>query len=117
MALDVPTGAHAIRGEDAAGREVWSLALGEATAHSEVDDLLAAGKAGRSVESAARLKQIIAAGPEAERGPAEAAYARLQLALGNVEEAEPAFRQSIAAARAEGRLSDAVRDGKVWSGR
>ena len=54
--------------------------------------------------------------PGAARGPAEAAYARIQLALGNVEEAEAAFRRSIAAARADGRLSDAVRDGTalVW---
>jgi tetratricopeptide (TPR) repeat protein len=114
--VDVPAGAHAVRAEDAAGREVWSLVIGEAAPHADIDNLLAAGKAGKSKESAARLQQIIAAGPQDARGPAEAAYARIQLALGNVEEAEPAFRRSMAAARAEGRLSDVVRDGValVW---
>ena len=113
--LEVPPGARAISAADAAGREVWSLALGEAASHAEIDDLLVAGKAGKSAESAARLKQI-AGEPGAARGPAEAAYARIQLALGNVEEAEAAFRRSIAAARADGRLSDVVRDGTalVW---
>ena len=50
------------------------------------------------------------------RGPADAAYGRLQLALADMDEAEPAFRRSIAAARADGRLSDAVLDGNsiVW---
>jgi tetratricopeptide (TPR) repeat protein len=115
VSLEVPAGARAISAADAAGREVWSLALGEATSHGEIDDLLVAGKAGKSAESAARLKQI-AAEPGAARGPAEAAYARIELAIGNVEEAEAAFRRSIAAARAEGRLSDVVRDGTalVW---
>ena len=115
VSLEVPPGARAISAADSAGRKVWSLALGEAASHAEIDELLVAGKAGKSTESAARLKQI-AAEPGAARGPAEAAFARIQLALGNVEEAEAAFRRSIAAARADGRLSDVVRDGTalVW---
>ena len=116
LVFEVPGGARSLGARNADGQEVWALALGEAASHAEIDQLLATGRAGKHRESSLRLKEIAASGPPAMRGPADAAYGRLQLALADMDEAEPAFRRSIAAARADGRLSDAVLDGNsiVW---
>jgi tetratricopeptide (TPR) repeat protein len=95
--------------------EVWSLAVDQAIPHSEIDDLVVAGKRG-DPGAAPRLRNIIDKGDPHLRGRAEAGYARVMLARGDMNEAEPAFRRALAADRAEGRLSDEMRDGValIW---
>src|SRR4029079_7878886 len=64
-----------------------------------------------------RGRALIDGGPPAVRGPAEAGYGRVMLARGDVEKAEPALRRALEADRAEGRLSDEMKDGSalLWA--
>ena len=71
---------------------------------------MAVGRTGRYAEALAGLETLMARAPAAQRGLVSAAVGRMALGLGNVERAEPAFRASIAAAAADGRISDVVRD-------
>jgi hypothetical protein len=115
VALRVPAGASRIAALNAAGGEVWSLALGAARGRSSIDGLLAAGKKG-DAQAAPRLREMAASRDAADRGPATAALGRLALARGKMDEAEPALRRAMAGARAEGRVSDVVLDATalIW---
>jgi tetratricopeptide (TPR) repeat protein len=117
ISVQVPAGAQRI---SALGHQndvaVWSLALGTARLHPEIDELVLAGKRGDS-RAAPRLRALIESGAPELRGPAEAGYGRVMLAQGEMQEAERAFRQALAADRAEGRLSDEMRDASalLWA--
>jgi tetratricopeptide (TPR) repeat protein len=99
------------------GQAIWSLAVSDARVHAEVDELLKRGKQGEYQQASARLKEIVAKGDNEIRGPAEAALGRLELARGNLAQAEPALRSAMAAAKREGRLSDEMRDAStlIWA--
>ena len=96
--------------------EIWSLALGEGITHPDIDELVVAGKKGDQ-RAASRLREIVENGDPSVVGPAQAAYGRVMLARGEMNEAEPALRRALAADRAEGRLSDEMRDGTalIWA--
>ncbi len=114
LAFAVPAGAREVT-VTAPDGGTWSLAVGEAVAHKEVDELLARGKGGDPKAVLGRLRQLADA-PDGPRGQAEAAYGRLQLALSDMAAAEPALRRSMGIAREEGRVSDEMRDGSalIW---
>jgi cellulose synthase operon protein C len=110
MSVGVPSGAHRLSAVRSADRvSVWWLALGTATAHQELDELVVAGKHG-DPQAPARLRALIDDGPADLRGPALAGYGRVMLAQGDVQTAERALREALAADRREGRLSDELRD-------
>jgi CHAT domain len=117
LTVEVPPGVKTISLADPTGRVRWSLGIGEVTAHEQIDKLLARGRSGKFDEALADLEILRERATSDERGPASAAIGRMALALGQVGRAEPAFRASIAAAMAEGRIADVVRDGSalVWA--
>ncbi|MES1205861.1 MAG: CHAT domain-containing protein [Pseudomonadota bacterium] len=116
LTVQVPTGARTLelRDPDAPGAAPrWSLALADARTHDEIDRLVAVGRGGKYDEALKELETFRAHAAPPERGPADAAIARMALALGKVEQAEAAFRAALAAARAEGRIADFVKDGSA----
>ena len=117
LGVNVPPGSREIQLKDASDHAEWSLTLAEATPHAEIDRLLALGRTGKYAEALAGLEARRAGAPAPERGPNDAAIGRMALALGKVDRAESALRASIAAAEAEGRIADVVKDGAalLWS--
>lgn len=120
LTVDVPAGARRIEVRNREGATRWSLAIGETkrgVVQDEIDRLVRIGRTGRYADALTGLDALFARTPAAERGPVNAAIGRMALGLGNVERAEPAFRASIAAAEADGRVSDVVRDGSglLWA--
>jgi tetratricopeptide (TPR) repeat protein len=117
LTVDVPVGAHKIEIRDAVGRSRWSLPVADARLHQEIDRLVALGRTGRYADALAGLEALRARASSDERGQADAAIARMAIALGQVDRAEPAFRSSIAAAKAEGRIADVAKDsaGLLWA--
>ena len=69
--------------------------------------LVAAGKTGDAAASA-KLRALRDDPDPAVRAAAEAGYGRVMLARGEMKEAEPALRHCLAAARADGRLSEEI---------
>lgn len=122
FAFTIPPGARRIVASatvaaDGRPAVLWSLPLATAADRHQIEALLASGKHGETEAAAKQLLDIAVGGPVVLRGAAIAAYARLQLHLGNGSEAEAAFRRALAAARAEGRASDEMRDGHalIWA--
>jgi len=123
LTVEVPAGARALRlrpdGPSDVGASRWSLAVADVTppageagaGQAEIARLLALGRAGRYADALAGLTRFRRTAAPADRGPADAAIGRMALALGDVDQAERAFRASIAAAKVEQRVSDVVRDG------
>jgi cellulose synthase operon protein C len=93
-------------------REVWSLPLGEATLHPDIDDLVLAGKRGEP-QAAARLREIADTGEATRRAAAEMGYGRVMLARGDANQAVPALRRAMDLERAAGRASEEMRVGTV----
>ncbi|MBC8134130.1 MAG: CHAT domain-containing protein [Deltaproteobacteria bacterium] len=95
----------------------WSLPIREAVPHVQIDRLIALGRSGEYEKALQGLEQLRTHAKAEERGPADAAIGRMALGLGRVERAESAFRASIAAAKAEGRMNDVMRDGSalLWA--
>lgn len=117
LEIEIPAEARALALVDAAGRAVRTLALSRAQTYSQIEALVARGRSGEYQEALDELEKLRAEAPDATQGPADAAIARMALALGNVTRAEPAFRSAIAAATRDGRIGDAVRDGSalLWA--
>ncbi|HEY4184233.1 MAG TPA: CHAT domain-containing protein [Polyangia bacterium] len=110
LTVAVPAGARRVELDEDGGPARWSLTIAEAPSRPAVEHLLAEGHGGKYAEALAGLEALRAGTPPDERGPVDAAIGRMALALGNVPRAEPAFRASIAAATADGRIADVVRD-------
>jgi tetratricopeptide (TPR) repeat protein len=110
LTVDVPAGARRVEIRDAEGRAQWSLSLGEAKVHDEIERLVAVGRTGKYEDALRGLEALRPRARPDERGPTDAAIGRMALALGKVDRAEPAFRSSIAAAKADGRINDVMKD-------
>ena len=117
LTIDVPFGVKRLELRDDGGRPEWSLAIGEAMPNGEIEELVTLGRSGKYEEAVSRLEALRTRQAVQGRGQTDAAIARVMLDLGRVDRAEPAFRASIAAAKAEGRTSDVVRDSAalVWA--
>ena len=117
ITLDVPQGTRRLTLSGAGGEARWALSLAEAPAHEDIDRLVTLGRTGKYQEALVGLQALQDHHVPAERGPIEAAIGRMTLALGHVDLSEPHFRSAMAAAKAEGRLSDVVKDGAglLWA--
>ena len=117
LTLNVPAGARQVRLEDAGGGIRWSLAIGTAHAHEQIDEIVTLGRSGKYEDALGMLERLRASVPAEDRGPTDAAIGRMALALGKIDRAESAFRSSISAAQTEGRLVDVVKDGAalLWA--
>jgi tetratricopeptide (TPR) repeat protein len=120
LTVEVPAGASRLEVRNREGATRWSLAIGETKRgplEEEIDRLVKLGRTGKYADALAGLDALFARTPASQQGPVHAAIGRMALGLGNVERAEPAFRASIAAAEADGRVSDVVRGGDalLWA--
>ncbi len=115
--FDVPVGARTVAITNAGGRVQWSLTLGDAKVHDDIARLVAIGRGGKYEDALLGLEALRTRAGAGQQGPADAAIARMALALGKVDRAERAFRAAIAAAKSEGRIADVVRDGAglLWA--
>jgi hypothetical protein len=116
VTLEVPAGARqlTVTGPDG-GPLLLVMAIEAASGPSSVDRLVTAGKEG-DLDATARLRELATHAEPSRRGPAEAGLGRVMLARGRMNEAEPDLRAALVADRAEGRLSDEMRDGAalIW---
>jgi len=116
VTLEVPAGARqlTVTAPDG-GPLLLAMALEAASGPSSLDRLVTAGKEG-DLDATARLRELAAHAEPSRRGPAEAGLGRVMLARGRMNEAEPSLRAALVADRAEGRLSDEMRDGAalIW---
>jgi tetratricopeptide (TPR) repeat protein len=117
LTVELPLESRRVEIWDDHGHKEWSLTIVQASQHEEIDSLLALGRSGKYEDALARLEEVRKRATALDQGPADAAIARMALALGRVDRAEQAFRTSIAAAKAEGRIHDVVKDsaGLFWA--
>jgi tetratricopeptide (TPR) repeat protein len=115
LSLEIPLGASVVEVREPQEGARWRLMIGPQRRprreEEEIARWLAAGRAGRYAEALASLLALRASVSPESAGILSAAIGRMALGLGDAERAETAFRTSISAAEAEGRLSDVVRDG------
>jgi tetratricopeptide (TPR) repeat protein len=115
--LQVPTTSARLWLDGNDRQSPWDLRLRTPSHHEDLDALLSKGRTGEYQGAYDGLKALRTRVTRTEQGPVDAGIGRMALALGKVDEAEVALRASFAAAEADGRVADVIRDGAalVWA--
>ena len=115
--VEVPAGARRVAMTIARGTAsgTWALALSAPVPVPALDDAAARRAAGELEEAADALRAALVTLPEAARGRAHGALARIALQQGRARDAVTQFERAVAANRASGRRSDAASDALTWA--
>jgi tetratricopeptide (TPR) repeat protein len=110
LVVEPPAGARWLEAA-IAGQSFWRVELAALPVNPALDEARALASKGAYQEAARRLQALREITPAAARGPVNAALGRAALNLGDITLAESSLRAAVSAARADGRVSDVVKDG------